>query len=225
MNDINVEQFLKENNGMINKIVNKYYFETPKFSRDDLIATAHQSAINALKYYDATRESKPQSYVFNAVSNDVRQFICKNKYDLYVTAYAQKKNIPSNTDKNTTKAPNSWMAKRLDYGWDTTNDVGDYIQTYGEVLPSGSPPPEEQIMWDEQREILLEEINKLPENEQKVVYGRYFNGNTFVELGKELGVTKQRAEQIQKKAFGKLRHRLNNRLDGFIVRQDGLARK
>jgi len=81
------------------------------------------------------------------------------------------------------------------------------------------------MVVSEQREILMGEINRLPPRQQRVIMGKFFGNETYVSLGAELGVTKQRAKQIEQKAFATLKSRLSGRLDGFIARSDGLARR
>lgn len=45
----------------------------------------------------------------------------------------------------------------------------------------------------------------LNENQQKVIVKRYFENKTFTEIGEEMGISRQRAEGIEKAAIKKLR--------------------
>ena len=220
---INKEQFLTDNAGLIKKFANKYFFDTTKFSFDDLVQVGNQAAIKALDSFDDTRGIKPTTYVGTAVDRNICDFVRVNKFDVTYPVGAQRKHY--NKSKETgeeTKFIHSLSAVRLDC--DYSGEMGD-VGSWSQVLPSGSPPPEEKMMADEQTKILLEEIENLPEPQQRVIMGRYFGEFEFSELGSELGVSKQRAKQIEQLAFETLKIRLNKRLGGNIIRTDGLARR
>jgi len=218
-NVIDKEAFLSENIGFVKQVASKYCFDTPKFSFDDLVQIGNQAAIRALDSYDSKKGVKPLTYVGNAIDRDICEFVRSNKYDVYVSNHAQRKAHKIANETGKTKDFNDLVAVRLD--WDNPQGEGG---GFAEVLPSGAPPPEQQMMVEEQSNILLEEINKLPPIQQKVIKGKYFDNISFVTLGAELGFSKQRAKQIEQKAFETLRTRLGPRLGGFIARSDGLAR-
>ena len=220
---LKIETFLDNNIGLIKGIANKYWFETSKFSYDDLVSVGYQSAMKAFNGFDESLGNKATTYLYKALDRDIREFVRKNKYDLYFSNYMQKKHWEetknlSEKEAEEARGLGSPMAMRLDA---TKNDDMHLSQ----ILPSGSPPPEEQMMVEEQRDILLEEINRLPSHQRTVVKGHYFNGETFDELGEQLGLTKQRTQQIEQIAFKTLKGRLSSRLGDFIARPDGLARR
>lgn len=80
-------------------------------------------------------------------------------------------------------------------------------------------------MLQEQNKVLKDVIRSLPKKEQDVIWGHHLAHLTFSELGEEMGVTKQRVKQIEKKAMKKLKVILEKKLDGTIIRADGLARR
>jgi RNA polymerase sigma factor (sigma-70 family) len=222
---IDKEDFLSSNIGLIKKFANKYHFDTPKFSFEDLVQIGNKAAIKALDSYDNTRGIKATTYVGKAIDRDICEFVRSNKHDVYISNHAQRKHYKECQESGETKSfgPNELVAVRLDWDWE--NASADDNKSFADVLPSGAPPPEEQMMVDEQRDILLEEIERLPQDQQTVIMGKYFDSATFVDLGKDLGVSKQRAQQIEQKAFVTLKTRLGSRLGNFIARSDGLARR
>jgi RNA polymerase sigma factor (sigma-70 family) len=223
MSSIDTEEFLSDNVGLIKGIANKYWFETSKFSYDDLVAVGYQAAIHALHSFDESKGNKAITYVYKALDRHIREFVRKNKHDLYLSNYMQKKHWEetkglSEKEAEEMRGLGSPMAIRIDASKNDDMHVS-------QILPSGSPPPEEQMMVEEQRDILLEEINRLPSNQRTVVKGHYLNGETFDELGQQLGLSKQRTQQIEQIAFKTLKGRLSSRLGDFIARPDGLARR
>ncbi len=71
------------------------------------------------------------------------------------------------------------------------------------------PDPVSLVMFEEQKRILGEAINKLPEREKVVIALYYYEGLTLKEIGKVLGVTESRISQMHTKAILRLRGRLS----------------
>lgn len=227
MQKVDREKFLRINAGLINKAANRYFFDTPKFSFDDLVSVGNQGALKALNHFDSSRrESKLTTYVFRAASREIRDFVRKNKHDLYVSTYSQRQQYQAQKRGETESqfsGPNSPMALRLDKEFNLGGFDGG-VSTIN-VLPSGAPPPEQRMMFEEQGEILMQEINSLPPRDKSIIMQRHVSGATFSEIGDAHHITKQRAQQIEGRVMKGLRERLIPKLDGFIVREDGLARR
>ncbi|HEY3418757.1 MAG TPA: FliA/WhiG family RNA polymerase sigma factor [Armatimonadota bacterium] len=81
------------------------------------------------------------------------------------------------------------------------NDIalGDTIADDRAVSPEGD------LEKKDQREVLAEAIDELPENERLVVSLYYHDGLTLKEIGKVLGVTESRVCQLHSKAILRLR--------------------
>lgn len=56
---------------------------------------------------------------------------------------------------------------------------------------------------------VLVAVDALPERESKIIYRRYMDGCTMQEVGDEMGVSRERVRQIEKKALDALRHHFN----------------
>lgn len=56
---------------------------------------------------------------------------------------------------------------------------------------------------------VLGAVEMLPKRERKIIYRRYMDGCTMQEVGDELGVSRERVRQIEKKALDTLRHHFN----------------
>lgn len=193
---IDPNTFLEENNGLIMTIVNRFTFDTPKFSRDDLVQEAKLAAVKALERFDPNRnKSKLTTYVYSAVHRTCRDFVRKNKHDLYITNYHQVKHWRENQDTPDNKVGPSTV--RLD--WD--DDEGNSLRN---AIPSGDPSAIDSSIKQEQVDILLEELELLPEKERDVLMAQYFEDKKLSEIARDHGVTRQRIHQVSKKAFQKL---------------------
>lgn len=72
--------------------------------------------------------------------------------------------------------------------------------------------PEDTVDDQETRRLLVEEIEDLPEREQKIIALYYFEGMTLAQIGGVLGVTESRVCQIHSKVMVSLRNRLTDKM-------------
>lgn len=80
--------------------------------------------------------------------------------------------------------------------------------TLGDVLSDGSDEPEDSFESDEQRFIMANEINRLPEREKLILALYYYEGMTLADIGTVLNVTESRVCQIHTKAVVHLKQRM-----------------
>jgi RNA polymerase sigma factor (sigma-70 family) len=222
---INAENYLEENAGLIHKLANKFHLETPKFSRDDLVQEGNLAAIRALEKFDPERnKSKISTYVYSAVHRGMRDFVRKNKNDVHYTFYQQLKDYKESQEappeSNDGPSPvhkfgakKSPIALRLDV---TNSENGDDGEKLAQAIPSGSPPPIDELIRQEQVGILLEEIDALPEREKGIITSRFFDNATLEEIAHKQGCTRQRIAQVSARAMDKLSARVKSRLDGEL---------
>jgi len=84
------------------------------------------------------------------------------------------------------------------------------------LLSDSRPTPEDIVigMKDTQTRSawLKEALGKLDSREQKIITDRHLGENvvTLEELGKELGISKERVRQLESRAMGKLKHSLSS---------------
>ena len=98
-------------------------------------------------------------------------------------------------------------------------DDGDQ-RTWMDCLASDAPTPEQAVAEASERRFVSEIVGKalamLPPREQLVIRKRYFEDvrQTFEAIGRELGVSKDRARQLETRALAKLRELLQPALAG-----------
>jgi RNA polymerase primary sigma factor len=86
---------------------------------------------------------------------------------------------------------------------------GENEAAFGDLLPGHSAPPEEEVHVSFEQETLHRAVSALPEREQEVLRLRYgLNGDTdpvsLEEIGRRLGITRERVRQIESEALKKL---------------------
>lgn len=212
--------YLQNNKGLVIKLANKYFMETPKFDFDDLVAVGNNAALRALNFFDEERGlCKVSTYVYKAVEHDIANFVRKNKFDLYVPPCAQKKAhdafIAGEVNKDLSKFGTPYSPKAIPLS--TTYKDNERGVTLAETIPSGAPPIPDTLIKKEQTTILMDEVDQLPKRERDVIMARFFDNRKLKEIASGYGISKQRVEQIQKKALSRLRIKVVKRLDGDMI--------
>ncbi len=88
---------------------------------------------------------------------------------------------------------------------EATREVPLHLLASGKESLALPPTPEEFLMNEELANGIDGLISELTQQQQKVITGIYFEGKTQVEVGLEMGKTRGRIGQIEKKALYRLR--------------------
>jgi len=223
---INIDSFLEENKGLLVDLTNKFYLDTPKFSRADLLQEASLAATRALEKFDPDRGTKITTYVYSAAKRSIRDFVRKNKHDLYVSPHQQVKEYKAKKAAEVDIKPSpdsggqpdvcekfgfhrSPMAVRLDVGRKGDRDSRGNLAA---AIPSGDPSVLDSMIKEERDGILLEEVNALPDREQEVIKARFFDGRSLAEIARTQNVSRQRIDQISRRAIERLKDSVERRL-------------
>lgn len=220
------EKWLEENRGLIAKIANRFYLNSSKFSYDDLLQEGYVTALHAMDKFDPTKKSKLSTYVYSAVYRAIRDLVKRNKNDLNYTISHQnmdyKKALLAKVNEDEVEAPYftnkkidspaSPTALRIDWVTDTENQG-----SLKETIPSGTPPPIDDLIKQEQVDLLIDEIDKLPDRERSFVRKIYLEGVKCTEIANEQNITRQRVSQIANRALSRLKDSMKSKLDGEIL--------
>ena len=93
----------------------------------------------------------------------------------------------------------------------------DSERPYEEMLVSGSPTPEEQLIRQERLVYLVDAIAELPERMREVVQEYFIAERPMAEIAAKLGVSESRVSQIRAEALVLLRDAMNTALDPDLV--------
>jgi len=212
------QEYLAENRGLVVSLASKYFMETPKFDFDDLVSVGNKAALRALDTFDYDRgEAKVSTYVHKAVEHDIANFVRKNKFDLYVSPYQQKKAHKRRTSGEANVDLSNFGATHSPLAIPLSGNADEKGVPMAETIPSGAPPIPETLIKKEQIDILMEEVDLLPNRERDVIMARFFDGARLRDIASDFGVSKQRVQQIQMQALNRLKGKVIHRLDGAMV--------
>ncbi len=91
----------------------------------------------------------------------------------------------------------------------STGDGDDHIH-FVELIVDEDSNPAGEIEGREVRRVLAAGVDKLPDRERLVVALYYFEGLTFKEIGKVLGVSESRVYQLHTQAMNRLRNHMHS---------------
>lgn len=83
--------------------------------------------------------------------------------------------------------------------------IGEDGKNISETLPSEDLSPRDAASKKEYADKVNEELDNLDDREKQALKGKHYDGLTFDEIGKQLGVSSQRAHQIYSKGIEKMR--------------------
>lgn len=209
-----IDSMLKQYDRAIHKVANTYYFDNPRFSYEDLVAEGKVAAIEAYNSFNEEKKAKFFTHLTNCMNGHVQKYVKNNRYDIKVTEYKQRKDFK---EKGNLNDINSYaVAFRLD---SAPKDNPDGPSSGGQSFlpPSGMIPPDIAMIRCESVEILMEELNSLPDREKTVISDRWIEGKTLEQIATGFGVTKQTIHGWGKRGFERLRKRVKARLGEELV--------
>lgn len=206
----------------------------PNVSQDDLISYGIFGLIDAIEKFELERNIKFETYAIARIrgaiwdglrSMDWVPYAVRQKAKELEHTYARLENHfgRAATDEevcdalNITKQQFSHLLVEtsfssflsLDDLWSIDNDGSGTVRVIDTIKDQNAEDPVAEVMFGEQKRILTDAINKLPEREKLVIALYYYEGLTLKEIGKVLGVSESRISQMHTKAILRLRGRLS----------------
>jgi RNA polymerase sigma factor (sigma-70 family) len=167
---------------MVVKMADRYSRAFRMVDRDDLIQEGMFALLTASRRYDPSRGAGLMTYAWKLIKQQMRRVIGVNR----------------TTHKLQLKEQHLHLEHQV-----RPNDSRTFLDILGT-----SATQENDSMATETRAAVSEAMAVLSDTERAVIVGRFVDDRTLADLGAELGVTRQRVEQAEKRALGKLRDRL-----------------
>jgi len=184
---------ISNNIRLVAKVAHKY---SGKSDIDDYFQNGIMGLLKALEKFDPNRDIKFSTYAMFWVKKYMQDEQAK---DLVV-------HVPKSADNTKALSHGSFI--------DLDNNIGDSNLTWNEIIKDQRAfSPEEITLKDKAKSRLMDAINNLKPNQAEVIRLRYFSSpdetKTLENVGKIMGLTRERVRQIEKSASEILRNNLN----------------
>jgi RNA polymerase sigma factor (sigma-70 family) len=222
-----ITEWMRENNRMFVHIAGKCSTSTKEFGADEVDVHTHEEvlaqrdlcqearlhALHALESFDYENFpiEKLGNYVYTVALNATREYVMDNQNNIRVPGSARKEKQKLNelSNKELIQLPKSINLPV--YNDSDRHDSPGYMSLSG-LIVDPAPTPDVVVDEKEQISILMEELESLRPEEQKVLKARWFNGSTLDDIALREGVSRQRVHSLQSKAMEKLRKKVLTRL-------------
>lgn len=166
------QQFVMDNQRLVyawvNKNINRYPFFLSVFEEEDVISIAFRAMCRATQLFDSSRGMQFSTYVYTAMFNAV----------LREARQSQLIRKPAKSDYFMVRSMNQ-------------------IDDKDEPLYEDRATMEEKEQHDTLSTMIHRCLRLLPDNQREVLIGRFFNGEVLSQIGKRMGITKERVRQIE----------------------------
>lgn len=227
------EQLILEYANVVNLVAGRlsmYLGYTVEY--DDLVGYGIFGLIDAIDKYDADKNVKFETYASLRIRGSILDQIRKMDWiprtlrqkQKRMEAAAAKLEADYGRPASDDEVANELGISRDEYeGWrseaEFTNMVSldDYLEQGSEGRMEGLgaqfPQPENVIQKQELKEMLVEALKTLTDNEQKVITFYYYEELTLKEISQILSVSESRVSQLHTKALQKIKDRLGDSVD------------
>lgn len=183
---LTAEQLIEKYTPLIHRIISDIGWNSQVIDRDDLFQVGAEGLLNAYDHWDPTKATFI-TYAYNGIRWAVLREINKSKWSRTRSVLREDRKLISGNYTVHNEGGDTIM----DLQTDDSDDYGDV----------------ERRVDSERLGLRLRHLTKM---ERSVVLKRYVDGLTFDAIGSEYGLTRQRIQQIEKKALEKLRQEFAN---------------
>jgi len=182
---------------------------------DDLLAAGMAGLVEARRRFDPERGVQFNTFAYyrirGAIIDEVRRSarVSRRAHALMKAAEAGD-TIAEQVGESRSALPDA--AKKESAAAALQDTLGKLTAAY--VISAVGPDedaetsPEEDLLAEEQKARVREYIQHLPEREQKLIVGFYFEGRRFDHVAEELGISKSWASRLHSKALAQLKKAL-----------------
>lgn len=200
--------------------------------REDLIGAGVIGLVKSVDQFDPTRDVKFETYAIALIRGAILEMLRDEDWvprsireklkalDRAISALEIRNGHPPTTRELSEYLQSSdqevdelmvRMGRTNVYSLDdilTTSDGDDHIH-FVDIIVDEDANPARETEGKEIRRILQHGVDKLPERERLVISLYYFEGLTFKEIGRVLGVSESRVYQLHTQAMNRLRNHMH----------------
>lgn len=212
--------------------------KTREVEFEDLLAVGNVGLVEAAHHFDPQRKVKFLTYAAWWIRKRILEYLVSEGQAVRLTRYARERRRdlrlaqqdlrqllgreprPEEVAQHT-GLPLSSVLERLSHGpvvvpLEAPKEDGDTTGLSDLLEDSRSVSPEQQVVDRVLCRTVAEEVRRLPDRQRRIVENRFgLDGQqplTFHELGRQLGLSRERARQIEREALSRLRKRIMRRI-------------
>jgi RNA polymerase sigma factor (sigma-70 family) len=217
-------KMIESNMGLVKKIASEYINKT-NIDYEDLCQEGMLGLMKAVEKFDPTLgyqfstyatwwiRQKIQRYIENSIPTSKK--LAKQRAKIYAIrsriertgVEATYQMIADEVGLTAEEVASVLNIEHISIDSSISNEEG---QSLVDVLESDNESMEEHVERQDMARMLRQIVDKLSQNERRVIVERYFANplkvSTYEEVSEKLGVSRQRVQQLEKKALDKLKY-------------------
>lgn len=212
------DRFIEEYRPLVTSIAHKLRVELDlQCELDDLLAYGFRGLVEARARYDASRGAQFNTFAYyrirGAIMDGIRQMSWLPRR-LWAKLHLAEGTDRIAEDVGDARAGDPAGRSRLEGTVEALDGALSRIVTAHAAATAGQQEhghegsPEQSVLGGEQRSRVRTALSRLPEREQSLVRGFYFEGRRFDEIAAELGISKSWASRLHARALDRLRTEL-----------------
>lgn len=214
------EEVILKNSNLIYSIINKY---TKYYDVDDLYQTGVIGILKAYKNYDSSKNCKFSTYAYTYILGEVLKYVNNNRNIKLSSEYLMiNKKIqetrtiltqrlmkePSNFELALFLEIDESVINSIDFLTKEMDSLDRIINEDGKSLMLLDTIKDNRYENNVDFMLLHDEIEKLPNDEKRLLMERYFYDKTQSEIAKLMGVNQVQVSRCEKKILKKLKNNL-----------------
>ena len=164
--------------------------------------------------FDISRGNRFSTPALYWIKDALRGYIYKHEFVVKGVSASDRAQLQKRGSLAYGRLPTSVTS--LNHKVESTDDSSSAM-THMDLIESEEDTPEENLAQQELESILAEAVRSLPEQEQTIIREHFGEQEmTCLALGERFGFTRQRAQQLKKRALEKIKRYLELRHPGFL---------
>ena len=214
------EQLLQENSGLIWNVVKRFY---GRYESEDLYQIGAIGLLKSIEKFDFSYDVRFSTYAVPVIIGEIRRFLrddgmIKISRSLKELSYRAKKMQESVLQEENREISIGELADRLQVdreelilAMESAKEVESIYVSKGESISENGIPLIDCIADLSEKDTMIEKIslkealNSLNDKERQIIFLRYFQDRTQMDVAGRIGISQVQVSRMEKKILGRLK--------------------